>query len=62
MQYQSVTEDSFAKDNVKLAILPFLCMRGRVPLAENKHCSNMLTLSLTKKKNPEQTVAAEEKY
>lgn len=28
MQYQSVIEDSFTKDNVKLAILPFLCIRA----------------------------------
>lgn len=34
MQYQPVIEDSFAKDNVKLAILPFVCIRGSMPLAE----------------------------
>lgn len=34
MQYQPVTEDSFGKENVKLAILLFLYIRGSVPLAK----------------------------
>lgn len=29
-----VIEGSFAKDNVTLTILPFMCIRGSVPLAE----------------------------
>lgn len=34
MQYRPVTEDSFAKDSVKLVILPFVCIRGSMPLGE----------------------------
>lgn len=52
MQYLPAIEDSFAKDNVKLSILPFMCGRGTVPLAEYRkiHCLKMLTfISLTTK-------------
>lgn len=34
MQCPPAIEDSFAKDNVKLSILPFVCRRSTVPLAE----------------------------
>lgn len=54
MQYQPVKEDSFAKESVKLVILPFVCVRGSTPLGECRkiECSNMLTLrSLTKNRN-----------